>query len=161
MTLRIIYNCFGGAHSSVTAAALHLGLIPEDRPATARELLNIPYYDAQVGKNHGRIRFMGFDSMGNEVYIVGKKNLGAAYEKIMRSLIMLSGESQEKYHFVNTMPYVNLWMVIGGYLSRRLGWRFPGRPIVIYGTRKAYPRFLHLVKLLKGKCLYQKVVDRQ
>lgn len=157
--MRIIYNCFGGAHSSVTVAALHLGLIPEDCIATARELLNLPYYDAQVGKDHGHIRFMGFDSWGNEIYIVGKKNLGASYENIMRSLIMLSGENQEKFLFVNTIPYVNLWMVIGGYLSRRLGWCFPGRRIVIYGTQKAYPKFLHLVKLLKGKYLWQKAAD--
>ncbi|HPZ72110.1 MAG TPA: DUF3189 family protein, partial [Peptococcaceae bacterium] len=33
--MKIIYNCYGGAHSSVTAAALHLGLLPEARPATA------------------------------------------------------------------------------------------------------------------------------
>lgn len=151
--MKIIYNCYGGAHSSVAAAALHLGLLPEARPATAKELLSLPYYDAQVGKDHGRIRFMGFDEWGNEVYVVGKKNLGFFYETIMRSMIALCGDAQGKYLFVNTMPYVNLWMVIGGFLSRRLGLIVPGRRIVIYGTQKSYFKFLHLVKLIKGKDL--------
>jgi hypothetical protein len=151
--LKIIYNCYGGAHSSVTAAAIHLGWLPETRLPTARELLNLPYYDAQKGKDHGKIRFLGLDCLGNEIYIVGKKNLGSYYEKIMRSFILLSGESQDEFLFVDTMPYVNLWMVIGGFLSRRLGLVIPGRPIVIYGTQKAYDKFLHLVKIIKGKDL--------
>lgn len=149
--MKIIFNCFGGAHSSVTAAALHLGLLPETRLPEPEELLNLPYYDAQVGKDHGRIRFMGFDRWGNEVYIVGKKNLGIFYEKIMHSLITLNGGTQEKFIFVNTMPYVNIWMMLGGFLSRRLGMRVPGRQIVIYGTRKSYFKFLHLVNLLQVK----------
>ena len=57
--MKIIYNCYGGAHSSVTAAAIHLQMLPETRKPSAAELLNLPYYDAQVGKDHGRIRFLG------------------------------------------------------------------------------------------------------
>ncbi len=151
--MKIIFNCFGGAHSSVTAAAIYLGLLPDTRIATAEEFLQLPYYDMQTGKDHGKIRLMGIDCQGNEVYIVGKKNLGNRYEKIMRQLITLSGAKQENYLFINTMPYVNLWMVIGGYTSRRLGWKGLGRPLVIYGTRKAYFKFVHLVNLLKEKHL--------
>jgi hypothetical protein len=29
--MKIIYHCYGGTHSSVIAAAIHLGLLPEDR----------------------------------------------------------------------------------------------------------------------------------
>lgn len=149
--MKIIYNCFGGAHSSVTAAAIHVGLLADTRVAGPEELLNLPYFDAQVGKDHGRIRFMGFDCRGNEVYITGKENLGIFYERIMQHLLALSGEKQKDYVFINTMPYVNLWMVIGGYLSRRLGLKSLGRPIVIYGTRKSYWKFVHLVNLVKDK----------
>lgn len=95
--MKIIYNCYGGAHSSVTAAAIHLGWLPETRLPTARELLNLPYYDAQKGKDHGKIRFLGLDCLGNEIYIVGKKNLGSYYEKIMRSFILLSGKARTSF----------------------------------------------------------------
>jgi len=151
--MKIIYNCFGGSHSSVTAAGIHLRLLPDTRRAKSEELLNIPYYDAQVGKDHGRIRFMGFDSRGNEIYITGKKNLGSFYAKIMHNLLSLGGEQQEKFVFINTIPYVNIWMVIGGVLSRRLRWKTVGRPLVIYGTIKSYWKFIHLINLVKDKYL--------
>lgn len=151
--MKIIYNCYGGAHSSVTAAAIHLQMLPETRKPSAAELLNLPYYDAQVGKDHGRIRFFGFDSRGNQIYITGKKNLGVFYEEIMYNLLFLGGDKQEQENFVfiNTMPYVNIWMVIGGFLSRRLGWKVLGRPLVIYGTKQAYWKFIHLINLVKDK----------
>ncbi|MGI6145238.1 MAG: DUF3189 family protein [Clostridia bacterium] len=151
--MKIIYNCYGGAHSSVTAAAIHLQMLPETRKPSAAELLNLPYYDAQVGKDHGRIRFFGFDSRGNQIYITGKKNLGVFYEEIMYNLLFLGGDKQEQENFVfiNTMPYVNIWMVIGGFLSRRLGWKALGRPLVIYGTKQAYWKFIHLINLVKDK----------
>ena len=149
--MKIIYHCFGGAHSSVTAAAIHLELLTDTQRVSKAELLNLPYFDAQIGKDHGRIRFMGFDSRGNEVYITGKKNLGMFYARIMRHLLVLSGEKPKNFVFINTMPCVNLWMVIGGYLSRRLRLKCLGRPIVIYGTRKSYQKFVQLVNLVKDK----------
>ncbi len=151
--VKIIYNCYGGSHSSITAAAIHLGLLPETRVAYKEELLNVPYFDAQVSPDHGRIRFMGFDEYGNEIYITSKKNLGRDYEAIMRQFVYLAGGKQEDILFINTMPYVNFLMVVGGYTSRRLGLSFLGRPIVIKGTQLSYMKFVHLVKLVKCKYL--------
>ena len=116
--MKIIYNCYGGSHSSITAAAIHLGLLPDTYIPAAQEFLKIPYYDAQIGKDHGRIRFMGFDEFGNKVYITSKRNLGYNYEKIMRKILTLTEVPQEEYLFINTMPYVNILMVIGGYTSQ-------------------------------------------
>lgn len=144
-----IYNCYGGSHSSVTAAAIHLGLLPETRIANNRELLNTPYYDAQVAEDHGRVRFMGTDKQGNTVFISSKRNLGGRYEKIMREVINIVGADGRKLIFIDTMPYVNLWMVIGGFLSRRLGYYKIGRGIILYGTRQSYFKFIHLVQLVK------------
>ncbi|MBZ4653996.1 MAG: hypothetical protein JG781_1335 [Peptococcaceae bacterium] len=158
--MRIIYNCYGGSHSSITAAAIHVGLLPETRVAKKEELLNVPYFDAQVAPDHGRIRFIGFDEYGNEVYITSKKNLGRQYESIMRQFIYLAGGKQEDFLFINTMPYVNFLMVIGGYTSRRLGLSLLGRPIVIRGTQLSYMKFVHLVRLVKNKFLKQNMEDR-
>lgn len=148
--MRIIYNCFGGSHSSVTAAAIHLQLLPETRIAAAKEFLSLPYYDAQVAADHGRIRFIGWDKDGNEIYISSKRNLRGNYGKIMDAVRRLIGAEDEKIIFIDTMPYVNIWMMIGGFLSRRWGWSDVGRAIVIYGTRQSYLRFCHLVQLVKA-----------
>lgn len=143
-----IYNCYGGSHSSVTAAAIHLGLLPDTRIAYNRELLNTPYYDAQVAPDHGRIRFMGFDEMGNRIYISSKRNLGSYYGKLMRQFTKIVGIESSNLIFIDTMPYVNIWMIVGGYLSRRLGIK-AGRTIILYGTRQSYYKFIHLVNLTK------------
>ncbi len=148
--MKYIYNCYGGSHSSVTAAAIHLGLLPENRLATARELLSVPYYEAQVKNDHGRIRLVGWDERGHEVYITSKRNQGKNYEHIMRQFLNLTEPNlNNEVVFVDTMPYVNIFMIIGGYLSRRLGFKRLGRFIVCYGTSLSYQKFVHLVRQLK------------
>lgn len=149
--MKIIYNCFGGSHSSVTAAAIHTGRLPIDRVAKKEELLSTPYFDAQISLDHGRIRFMGYDDVGNEVYIASKHNLGSYYKKIMTVILNLTEYENNDIIFVDTMPYVNIWMMIGGYLSRRLGVLI-GRAIIIYGTQLSYHRFIKLVCRIKQQC---------
>jgi len=149
--LRFIYNCFGGSHSSVTAAGIHLGLLPDTRVASKEELLSLPYYDAQVSRDHGRIRFMGFDESGCEVYIASKKNMEAGYERSMRAFWDLVDGNQDKVAFIDTMPYVNIFMMIGGFMSRRCGLNRLGRAIVLFGTRQSYYKFIHLVNLVKSR----------
>ncbi|MFY9175416.1 MAG: DUF3189 family protein [Peptococcia bacterium] len=151
--MKFIYHCFGGSHSSITAAAIHLGLLPDNRPAQDIELLSVPLYDSQVGIDHGRIRFMGWDEKGNEIYITSKRNLHDKYGRIMQQILQLA-EGEEllsEVVFINTMPYVNLFMVIGGFLSRRWGSCRLGRRIVCYGTRQSYYKFAQLVRQLKEK----------
>jgi hypothetical protein len=147
--LKIIYNCFGGSHSSVTAAAIHLQLLPDTHEATNEQLLSLPYYDAQVAFDHGRIRYMGRDEVGNEIYITSKRGLGSKYTIIMSSILELIANKDEQAVFIDTMPYVNIWMMIGGFLSRRWGFTNLGRRIVLYGTRQSYFRFIQLVYLVK------------
>lgn len=142
----------------MTAAAIHLGLMPDVRPAKDCELLAAPYFDAQVSRDHGRIRFIGYDEAGHEIYIVGKRHLGDEYERIMRRVIEMLGGYQEEYAFVNTMPYVNLWMMIGGFLSRRWGWTRLGRKIILHGTRQSYFKFVQLVAQVKEKIRFRKKV---
>src|SRR5690606_1821093 len=46
---------------------------------------------------------------------------------------------------------VNLPMRVGGYLSRRLGWVAVGRPLVVFGTRRAFPALVQLVEETRRK----------
>ncbi|SMB94437.1 Protein of unknown function [Desulfonispora thiosulfatigenes DSM 11270] len=147
----IIYHCFGGSHSSVTSASIHVGILKENKIPTANELLALPYYDNQINEDHGYLRFMGHDEFGNQVYITGKQNLGESYEKIIRSLASILNIPNEEIIFIDPMPYVNFLMVIGGYLSRKLGLIAIGRPIVILGTQISFYKFSHLVNIIKYK----------
>lgn len=52
---------------------------------------------------------------------------------------------------VSSQPFVNTWMKIGGFTSRRLGIVPIGRPIVTYGTLKSYMGLVDLVEKVKKK----------
>lgn len=145
----IIYHCYGGAHSSVTAAAIHLGLISEQRIPTAEELLALPFFDQTTDRDHGRLRYFGKDPAGNRVFIIGRRGLKDCFPTLVQSLASLLHVSREELLIVNTVTYVNWLMMLGGFTSRRLGWTRVGRPLVIKGTQKAFKNFVRLVKAVK------------
>jgi len=148
--VKIIYHCYGGAHSSVTAAAIHLGWLPTDRLPVAKELKQIPYFDRPVAKDHGHIRFMGIDELGNEIYIASRRNVSRVFENMLRGLIDLFRIPEKEFVIVDVMPCVNWKMVLGGFTSRRIGLTWPGRSIIIKGVRYSYWRILSLVQGVKG-----------
>lgn len=136
--MKIIYHCYGGAHSSVVAAALHLGQLPPDRMPGPEELVQLPFFDRQRGPEHGYLRLVGIDAGGNEVYIIGRRNNGWLLEKLYYHLMDLFSLPREELYLANMMPCVNWYMVVGGFLSRRLGLTWPGRAIVARGAARAY-----------------------
>jgi hypothetical protein len=149
--MHIIYHCYGGAHSSVTAASIHLGLISPQKLPTAEEIMSLPFYDVPTQQDHGFLRFLGTDRQGNRVYIVGRRGLKKCFPTLIESLADLLDIPKEELLVVDTVPYVNWMMMLGGYTSRRLGLVSFGRPLVIEGTRRAYRDFVRLVKQVQAK----------
>ena len=147
--MKIIYHCYGGTHSSVTASSIHLGILPEDRIPEPDMFLQIPLYDQQVACEHGHIFFMGIDEYGHEVYLTARRSRPEVLEKVIAGLSGIFGISPSSYCLVNAMSQVNWLMMLGGYLSRRWGLVRVGRPIVILGTRFAYFKLVKLVRKFK------------
>lgn len=148
--MKVIYHCFGGAHSSVTAAAIHLGWIESHRLPTLEELMKIPYFDKTEQNDYGIIRFMGLDEKGHEVYILGKRNLGWRLNNVLIGLADLTGKKDELM-VVNCLAYVNWMMMLGGFMSRRLGLIFPGRPILYEGVKNSFMNLTSMVSTIKLK----------
>ncbi|MGS0746464.1 DUF3189 family protein [Syntrophomonas erecta subsp. sporosyntropha] len=148
--MKIIYHCFGGSHSSVVAAAIHLGLVGKDRPPTLEELMALPYFDKTTNADFGSIRFMGVDKNENEVYVLGKKSLGDRYSHIIMGVAGILGY-QDEVMAINCINSVNWIMKIGGFMSRRAGIVSLGRPIVGWGTQDAYLDLVRLVEITKLK----------
>ncbi len=148
--MKIIYNCYGGSHSSVTAAAIHLGLVNCDQTPCAKELWKLPHYDAQVKKDHGTLFFMGTDQLGHQLYVAGRRSMAKPMIRALAGIAKVFGIPQEDFQLVNPMPYVNLAMVIGGFTSRRLGLAPLGKPVVTWGTRLAFPQLAKLVSQVKS-----------
>lgn len=142
-----IYHCFGGAHSSVTTAAIHLNMLSSKNVPTKKEVLSLPLYDRVPVRNHGYIHFYGTDLENNEVYVIGLENISDRVIPVFQNLIRLFGVNNVV--LVNTLSYVNIAMKVGGVLSRALRLVFLGRPLVIWGTRGAWYHLRTLVKLGK------------
>lgn len=151
----IIYHCYGGNHTSVVAAALHVGILPEDRFPTTQELLSCPFFDGFHQKNAGELHFMGKDKDKNLVFTMGCLGAGELVEKAMRSILEVVKENQQSNNhniiMVNTLHLVNVPLKIGGYLSRKLGLVSPGRWLAIRGILQSYPKIEELVREVKSK----------
>ncbi len=148
--MKIVYHDYGGSHSTATAVAIHLGLISATTVPSAQELLRkVPLFDRLTAEDHGRLYHMGEDTDGNSIYILPRRSQKLLVLNAVKSTISLLGDNPDDWLFIDTIPTVNIWMRIGGYLSRRQGMVALGRPLVTYGTQKAFPHISTLVRQTK------------
>ncbi len=143
--MRIFYHCYGGTHSSVAAAGIHLGLLPRDRKPSHLELSSLKYFDRRSNSEVGKIVYMGIDHKGNYIYVVGRHNRPTLFFQVVDVLTETLKINSDEILMVDVSPQINLSMRIGGFISRRLGWIRIGRPIVTWGTLKSYNHLVTLV----------------
>jgi len=151
MPVKVVYHCYGGAHSSVTAASIHLGMLPAGRVPEMKEFWRIPLFDRQDTDQHGYLFFIGEDEYGVEVYVVARRGQPQVLENILKGLASMFDVPAGDYLLVNVMEKANLTMKIGGFLSRAWGFTGMGRPIVTRGTQKAYFKVVDLVVQVKRR----------
>lgn len=147
--MKIFYCCYGSAHSSVVAAAIHLGWLPEDRVPELEEIEKLPHYDKTASAEIGTPFFMGKDRKGAEIYIIGMASQRLLVKNAIVSFLQHSGVEPEDVIFVDAIPLVNLKTKIGGILSRRMGLVSVGRPLTIRGVQERYFDFVKMVKEVK------------
>lgn len=142
----IVYCCFGGTHSSPVAAAIHLGLLPRDRVPTWTELMAVPFFDRMTKAERGRLLPFGTDGRGRRVFVLGRGPDARSVEAAVRSGWIVAGGPRDGLRFVDTLACVNGWMRVGGFLSRAAGLVKLGRPLVLFGTQRAYRALCRLVE---------------
>ncbi|HZJ76179.1 MAG TPA: DUF3189 family protein [Oscillospiraceae bacterium] len=151
--MKIIYSCYGGAHSSIVASAIHVGYLPFHRVPTGEEILNIPYYDQSPKENKGMPIYMGTDTELRKVYALGMGPYRSEYTKIAYNFaFQLAGKNKEDIRIINVVPLLSFSVKLGGFISRRVGLIKLGRPLTIWGIRKRYDLFTELVKDVKKRC---------
>lgn len=149
--MKVIYYCYGGTHTSVLAAALHLGMIRKDKLPSAEEIFSCPNFDRVENRDIGKIFFMGIDEKGQEIYVMGCKNCGMLVERAIFEFSRIMGSKGEDVVMVNTLSCLNIFMRLGGFLSRRLRLAAPGRLFLLLGVRVAFPEINKKVEELKEK----------
>ncbi len=147
----IIYHCYGSAHSSVIASAIHVGMLPTNRIPSSEEIVTLPHFDQTRRDEIGSPFYVGRDELGIEVYILGMANNKEVLIKSMDSLLKIYHITENQLMLVDSLSQINTLTRIGGFLSRRLGMIKIGRPLTIMGVQKAYFKFVHLVEGVKEK----------
>ncbi|MGE5550952.1 MAG: DUF3189 family protein [Bacteroidota bacterium] len=146
--MKVFYQCYGRSHTSIVAAHIHLGNLPESGTPTVRQITALPQFDAAKRHDFGRPLLMGRDGAGHEVYALGlalavQAGLGAIY-----SIFRLNGEAEEPL-VVNALKGLGVLARIGGGLSREFGLVSIGRPLVAYGIKQIFPRLVATVDAVK------------
>lgn len=148
--MRIFYHCYGSAHTSVIASAIHVGILPMSRRPDPEEIRRVPNFDKFKNSEIGTPIYIGPDEDGNQVYIIGL----ATGKKIMAGALLdflLSGGVREgDVYFADALPGANVLTRIGGFLSRQVGLVRIGRPLCAKGIWQTYPQFVELVRRVKA-----------
>ncbi|MFW5648459.1 MAG: DUF3189 family protein [Candidatus Alkaliphilus sp. MAG34] len=151
--MKIIYSCYGGAHSSIVASAIHIGYLPADRVPTRKEILNAPYYDQSPRGVRGTPIYMGTDEKLRAVYALGMGPYRAEYTKIAYNFaFQLADKNKKDIYIVNVVPLLSPQVKLGGFMSRGMGIIKLGRFLTVSGIQKRYNLFIKLVEDVKRRC---------
>ncbi len=145
----IIYHCYGGTHTSVVAASIHLNALPDNRLPRNIEILKLPYYDKRESSQIGIPVYCGKDEYGNKIYIQGMGKARKTVLNLLNSIMEIGGIKEDEVKVVNTLENANILTRVGGYLSRGLGLVFPGRYLTVWGLKLTYHKLLGTVKQVK------------
>ncbi|HWI52723.1 MAG TPA: DUF3189 family protein [Symbiobacteriaceae bacterium] len=159
-TRRVIYYCYGSAHSSVTAANIHIGHLPVERRPSPFEILHQPLFDRAESNQIGHFRLMGTDRWGCEVYVLGLAGGKGPMQRAMTDFLAASGAHVGGFRFEPTLSHAGVLLRIGGYTSRGLGWVALGRPLCAVGVWLKYRLFAeHVRQVLDALALTQNPVS--
>lgn len=158
--MKIIYHCYGSAHSSIIAAAIHLGHLPIDRTPEVDEIISLPDFDVSRNDSLGHLYYKGRDEHGNEVYTIGMGPEMTLVKQSILDMIELCGhEDRKEFLFAEALPHINRLAKTGGALSRRYGWVKIGRFMAAKGICQSYNGLTQFVKQTINKIKLDKEVD--
>ncbi|MEW5784761.1 MAG: DUF3189 family protein [Bacillota bacterium] len=141
----IIFQCYGGTHTSVTAASIYTGLLPRGRRPTDRELIALPYFDRLCKSKIGYLHYIGADRQGHRVFTLGSGSWGLQVRAIITAYLSHVQPSGLRVALIDCSGSLTMPIRLGGFLSRRLGLVAVGRPLVSFGIRTAYRSLLSRV----------------
>lgn len=147
--VKLFYHCYGGAHTSVTCAAIHLGFLPLDRIPAPNEFLSVAHYDRMENKDLGTPQYFGRDELGIDIYIIGFKNVCNMMIPTIKSYLNANNIPSKDVLFVEALVKLHPITAIGGFSSRKLHMVSLGHPLTVWGIRRSYPIFVELVSKVK------------
>lgn len=150
--MEVIYCCYAGSHTSVTAAGIHLGLLPTTVRPSPSEILSLPNFDQGSARRLGHVLKLGEDECGNNVYVAGLGPNRAVTLTALRLVLAESHVKSDDLCIVDALSCISFWVRLGGFLSRRCGCVWLGRPLCVWGILARYGCFVRLVSEVKAIC---------
>jgi len=148
--MKIIYSCFGGAHSSIVTSGIHMGYLPMNSSATTEEILTTPFYDKAPNIEVGKPLYMGKDKKNYSIYAMGMGHARNYYTKMLYEFYNeITYNHKKDIIFINVTSLLNNYTRLGGFMSRRLNIVPLGRPLTVYGIKRNYNHFIELVQNVK------------
>lgn len=147
--MKVIYHCYGGTHTSIVAASLHVGKLTLEENISVDDILKLDLFDSLKACDRGKINFFGRDERGVEIYVCGMGTKARIVKRAIKDIIEVYGIDSQDIYFASTLPYVNLYIRLGGFLSRSLGTVNLGRFFLIRGIKKKLPEINKLVNEVK------------
>jgi hypothetical protein len=148
--VKIVYHCYGSAHSSIVAAAIHLGHLPADRIPEENEIIALQDFDVSRNDSLGHLYFKGKDDQGNEIYTIGMGSEPALVKRTLHFMIEQSHRvDAEGFFFAEALPHINRLAKVGGALSRRYGCVKFGRFLAAKGVCQSYEKLTIFVDQTK------------
>ncbi len=144
--MKVFYNCYGGTHTSVAAAALHTGRLDPRRTPRVRDIVGLPLFDRVPTEDIGLAFPYGRGPDGEDVLVIGFGPGKTVVKRAVTSFLELKGVCARDYFFVDALPRATWAIRVGGTLSRRLGLVPLGRLLAAWGVQRAYDRLVSLVE---------------
>ena len=144
--MMIIFQCFGGTHTSVAAASIYLERLSRTRRPRLEELLALPYFDRVDNSRIGTLNYMGQDRRHNPVFVLGSGRWRAEVRAALSLFYRIGAPETVPVAMVDCSPGMTWPVQGGGFISRRLGLTALGRPLVGRGILQSYPRYVKLVE---------------
>lgn len=116
-----------------------------------REILDLPEFDNNRGRDFGIPCFLGKDSRQNDIYALGLwKDRALGLQTIIH--LLAEGSYQTEWKFLNALDHINWLTRLGGFLSQRLKLKFIGKNLAARGIQMSYFQLVKLVTKEKGHC---------
>lgn len=144
--MKVIYHDKSGRHLSILAAAMHLQLV--DQGVSRRELERLPNF--LHNKPPGTLLYMGLDSLGNEVYVLGcKKNF-----RVIRNAYLGINRAFKLHHdivFADVQPLCNLSIKLFDFANRKSETELKWSSLLFDGLEKSKAKLLPLIEEVRRK----------
>ncbi|WP_350342460.1 DUF3189 family protein [Proteinivorax tanatarense] len=145
--MKIFYYCYGGAHSSVVAAALHLKIISP--PLTKEKILKLPYFDLTIPENRGIPIKLGEDKKGNKIYFVGLGKNKKLIVKFAENFLAAHKIRDDNYILIDCLVNISFYVKLGGFISKVLNFKTLGTSITATGIINSEEELIKAVDAAK------------